>query len=141
MPLHPLAPQPAPLPQEQKEEKIDLLDISRKLFFASTFQLEEFQRRIREGKAVDFINTLPELSPPPMRTTSENNNNNNSKKIEGEANLTTENTKKEEQLKEDRYDIEELPSSKSDLLMDIEDVYGDSSNIDYDDDYSSDVFG
>jgi hypothetical protein len=79
MPLHPPAPQPAPLPQEQKEEKIDLLDISRKLFFASTFQLEEFQRRIGEGKAVDFINTLPELSPLPMRTTSDNNNNNSKK--------------------------------------------------------------
>jgi hypothetical protein len=86
-----------------------------------------------------------------MMTTT-NDNNNNSKKRGGEPNPITENTK-EQELNEDRhdieeYDIEEHPSSESNLLIDNEDDdyvinnnidYDDSSNIDNNYDYSSDV--
>ena len=86
-----------------------------------------------------------------MRTTTSDNNNNYSKK-RGEPNPITENKEEKQELKEDRHDIEEYhieehPSSKSNLLIDNEDGYvinnnidcDDSSNIDNNYDYSSDV--
>ena len=86
-----------------------------------------------------------------MRTTTSDDNNNNSKKRGVEPNPTIENTK-EQELKEDRqdieeYDIEEHLSSKSNLLIDNGNGYvinnnidcDDSSNIDNNYDYSSDV--
>jgi hypothetical protein len=93
----------------------------------------DLQRRARGlGKGEeDFIIIPQEPSLPPYMMTTTNDNNNNSKKRE-EANLMTENMK-EQELKEDRHDIEEHPSSKSNLLIDNEDDYVINNNIDYDD--------
>jgi hypothetical protein len=55
------------------------------------------------------------------------------KEREGEANLTTENTKGEEKLEEYNHYIEEYPSSKPNLLIDNVDDYAIKSNIDCDD--------
>jgi hypothetical protein len=121
-------------------------DLFTNLFITSTFMAPDLQRRARglgKGEGAIIIPQEPSLLPYMMTTTNDNNNN-NSKKRE-EPNPITENTKEQEE--EDRHDIEEHPSSKSNLLIDNEDDdyvinknidYDDSSNIDYDD-YSSDV--
>ena len=156
----PLQPTPAPLPQEQeqkKKENINLLttfiaNLFINLFITSTFMAPDLQRRARGlGKGEDAIIIPQEPSLLPYMMTTTNDNNNNSKKRGGEPNPITENTK-EQELNEDRhdieeYDIEEHPSSKSNLLIDNEDddiinnnidYYDDSSNIDYYDN-SSDI--
>jgi hypothetical protein len=154
--LQPTPPASAPSPQqqEQKNEKIINLgtDLITYLFITSTFMAPDLQRRARGlGKGEDAIIIPQEPSLLPYMMTTTNDNNNNSKKRGGEPNPITENTK-EQELNEDRhdieeYDIEEHPSSKSNLLIDNEDddiiknnidYYDDSSNIDYYD-YSSDV--
>jgi hypothetical protein len=75
LPLEPTPRSPAPLPQEQEQKKMI----------------------IKLG--TDFITNL--LSPS-VNTTTSNDNNYNSKK-RGEANLSTENTKEEEQLEENSH--------------------------------------
>jgi len=154
--LQPTPPASAPSPQqqEQKNEKIINLgtDLITNLFITSTFMVPDLQRRARGlGKGEDAIIIPQEPSLLPYMMTTTNDNNNNSKKRGGEPNPITENTK-EQELNEDRhdieeYDIEEHPSSKSNLLIDNEDNYVINNNIDYDDssnidnnyDYSSDV--
>jgi hypothetical protein len=123
-PLRPTPPAtsaaPAPQEQEQKKEIIrPLNNIIGKSFISSTFMAQDLQRRAKE-KGEDIIIDPPELSPPSMITTTSDDNNNNSKKIAGKANLTTESTK-EEELKEDRHDIEEHSSSKANFLIHSDD--------------------
>jgi hypothetical protein len=123
-PLRPTPPAtsaaPAPQEQEQKKEIIrPLNNIIGKSFISSTFMAQELQRRAKE-KGEDIIIDPPELSPPSMITTTSDDNNNNSKKIAGKANLTTESTK-EEELEEDRHDIEEHSSSKANFLIHSDD--------------------
>ena len=131
--------------QEQKKENINPLTTSvANLFITSTLIAEDLQRRAR-GVREDIIIDPPKLSSPTMITTTADYNNNNSKKREEEANPTIENT--EEELEQDRSDIELHSSYKSSLLMDNEDDdaiirdldYDDSRYIEYDDDSSSDV--
>src|SRR5215208_7944711 len=155
--LQPTPPASAPSPQqqEQKNEKIINLgtDLITNLFITSTFMVPDLQRRLRGlGKGEDAIIIPQEPSLLPYMMTTTNDNNNNSKKRGGEPNPITENTK-EQELNENRhdieeYDIEEHPSSESNLLIDNEDDdyvinnnidYDDSSNIDNNYDYSSDV--
>jgi hypothetical protein len=149
----PLASAPSPQQQEQKMMIINLgTDSITNSFITSTFMAPDLQRRARglgKGEDAIIIPQEPSLLPYMMTTTSDNNN--NSKKRGGEPNPITENTK-EQELNEDRhdieeYDIEEHPSSKSNLLIDNEDddiiknnidYYDDSSNIDYYDN-SSDI--
>jgi hypothetical protein len=149
----PLASAPSPQQQEQKKMIINLgIDSITNLFITSTFMAPDLQRRARglgKGEDAIIIPQEPSLLPYMMTTTSDNNN--NSKKRGVEPNPITENTK-EQELNEDRhdieeYDIEEHPSSKSNLLIDNEDddiinnnidYYDDSSNIDYYDN-SSDI--
>jgi hypothetical protein len=144
--------------QEQKNEKIinPRTDLITDLFITSTFMAPDLQRRARgvgerEQHSIN-IPQEPSLPPSMITTAPHDDNNNNCKKRGGEPNPITENTK-EQELKEDRHDIEEyhieeLPSSKSNLLIDNEDDYVINNNIDYDDessnidnnyDYSSDV--
>src|SRR3712207_2795500 len=100
----------------------------------------DLQRRARgerEGGEDSIIIPQEPSLPPYMRTTTSDNNNNNSKKRGVELNPTIENTK-EQELKEDRhnieeYDIKEHPSSKSNLLIDNENGYVINNNIDCDD--------
>jgi hypothetical protein len=141
----PTASAPAPQEQEQKKENINPLTTSvANLFITSTLIAEDLQRRAR-GIREDIIIDPPKLSSPTMITTTADYNNNNSKKREEEANPTIENT--EEELEQDRSDIELHSSYKSSLLMDNEDDdaiirdldYDDSRYIEYDDDSSSDV--
>jgi hypothetical protein len=117
----------------------------------------DLQRRVRGvGEREEHSINIPQepsLPPSMITTASHDDNNNNCKKRGGEPNPITENAKEEQELKEDRHDIEEyhieeLPSSKSNLLIDNEDDYVINNNIDYDDessnidnnyDYSSDV--
>ena len=140
-PLQQTQPAQSSQEQEQKEENINRRAIfSSRLFFDSTFQVEEFQKRIREEKIEDFIVTPLKLWPIPIITTitSNDNNNNNNIKKSVQANPAIENTK--EEVEQDRSDIEEHSSSKPNLLMDNEDEeaiirnmeYDDSSNIEYD---------
>ena len=140
-PLEQTQPAQSSQEQEQKEENINRRAIfSSRLFFDSTFQVEEFQKRIREEKIEDFIVTPLKLWPIPIITTitSNDNNNNNNIKKSVQANPAIENTK--EEVEQDRSDIEEHSSSKPNLLMDNEDEeaiirnmeYDDSSNIEYD---------
>ena len=149
----PLASAPSPQQQEQKKMIINLgTDSITNSFITSTFMAPDLQRRARglgKGEDAIIIPQEPSLLPYMMTTTSDNNN--NSKKRGGEPNPITENTK-EQELNKDRhdieeYDIEEHPSSKSNLLIDNEDNYVINNNIDYDDssnidnnyDYSSDI--
>jgi hypothetical protein len=121
-PLQPTLTSAAPAPQEQEQKKEiirSLNNIIGKSFISSTFMAQDLQRRAKE-KGEDIIIDPPELSPPSMITTTSDDNNNNSKKIAGKANLTTESTK-EEELKEDRHDIEEHSSSKANFLIHSDD--------------------
>jgi hypothetical protein len=74
---------------------------------------EDLHRRSRTGGEVeDFIITCqePSLPPPMITTTSDDNKNNNNIIRRGEeANPKTENTEDEE-LEEDKYDIEKHPA-------------------------------
>lgn len=153
--LQPTPPASAPSPQQQEQKKMIInlgTDLITNLFITSTFMAPDLQRRARglgKGEDAIIIPQEPSLLPYMMTTTSDNNN--NSKKRGGEPNPITENTK-EQELNKDRhdieeYDIEEHPSSKSNLLIDNEDddiinnnidYYDDSSNIDYYDN-SSDI--
>src|SRR5215216_509729 len=149
-------PASAPSPQQQEQKKMIInprTDSITNSFITSTFMAPDLQRRARglgKGEDAIIIPQEPSLLPYMMTTTSDNNN--NSKKRGGEPNPITENTK-EQELNENRhdieeYDIEEHPSSESNLLIDNEDDdyvinnnidYDDSSNIDNNYDYSSDV--
>jgi hypothetical protein len=157
IPLQPTPLQPAQSSQEQKKkENINpLTTFGANLFNTSTFMAEDPHRRARGvvegGEDAIIIPQEPSLLPYMRTTTSDNNNNNYSKK-RGEPNPITENKEEKQELKEDRhnieeYHIEEHPSSKSNLLIDNENGYvinnnidcDDSSNIDNNYDYSSDV--
>ena len=144
--------QPAPLQptqsseeQVQKNEKIinPGTDLFTNLFITLTLIVPEIVRRLRGlvGRggedSIIIIPQEPSLPPYMITTTSDDDNNNNCKKRVGEPNPTTENTK-EQELEEDRYDIEEHPLSKSNSLIDNEDDYIINNNIDYYDD-SSDI--
>jgi hypothetical protein len=127
-PLQQTQPAQSSQEQEQKKENVNLLTaLITKLFITSTFQVEEFQRRIR-GVREDIIIDPPKLSSPTMITTTTDYSNNNSKKREGEANPTIENTK--EKL-EDTHDIEEHPSSKSDFPVGSDDEGNRRDNVFY----------
>jgi len=134
----PLAPAPSPQ-QEQKKENINPgTDLITNLFITSTLVAEEIHRRSRGGGGEEGFSTIPQepsLSPPVNNITSDDNNNDSKKR--GEANLSTKNTKKEEeQLEEDSHDIEGHPLSRHKLLIDnkndgcggVDHVY-----LDYDD--------
>jgi hypothetical protein len=157
--LQPTPPQPAQSFQEQEQKKKEninpLTTFGANLFNTSTFMAEDPHRRAREvgegGEDAIIIPQEPSLLPYMRTSTSDNNNNNYSKK-RGEPNPITENKEEEQELEEDRHDIEEYhieehPSSKSNLLIDNEDDYVINNNIDYDDssnidnnyDYSSHV--
>jgi hypothetical protein len=159
-PLQPTTtpPQPAQSSQEQEQKKKEninpLTTFGANLFNTSTFMAEDPHRTARGvgegGEDAIIIPQEPSLLPY-MRTTTSDNNNNYSKK-RGEPNPITENKEEKQELEEDRHDIEEYhieehPSSKSNLLIDNEDGYvinnnidcDDSSNIDNNYDYSSDV--
>ena len=74
------------------------------------------------------------MSAPVNNITSDDNNNNSKKR--GEANLSTKNTRKEEdQLEEDSHDIEGHPLSRNKLLIDNKNDGGgvDHVYLDYDD--------
>ena len=146
--LQPTPRSPAPSPQEQEQKKMIInlgTDLITNLFITSTFMVPDLQRRARglgKGEDAIIIPQEPSLLPYMMTTTSDNNN--NSKKRGGEPNPITENTK-EQELKEDshdieEYDIEEHPSSKSNLLIDNEDDYVINNNIDYDDSSNIDYY-
>jgi hypothetical protein len=130
----PLASARSPQQQEQKNEKIIKLgtDLLTNLFISSTFKVPDFQRRLREGKVKDLVIAPLELSPTtpitttPISTTPDNNN--NSKKIE-QANLSTENTKEEEELGEDNHYLEGHPLSRHKLLIDNE--HDDGGGVDH----------
>jgi hypothetical protein len=151
--------QPTQSSQEEEQEQKKMIinpgiDLITNLFITSTFMAPDLQRRARgEGEGGEDSIIIPQEPwlPPYMRNTTSDNNNNNSKKRGVELNPITENTK-EQEPEEDRhdieeYDIEEHPSSKSNLLIDNENGYvinnnidcDDSSNIDNNYDYSSDV--
>jgi hypothetical protein len=88
--------------QEQKKQNINRwATFNARLFFASTFQVKEFQRRIREGKIEHFMTIPLEQGPLPIITNNCANNNKNNSKKRGEANSTDENTIEEEL--EDHY--------------------------------------
>ena len=153
-PLQPTPPQPAQSSQEEQEQKKMIInprtDLITNLFITSTFMAPDLQKRARgEGEGGEdsiIIPQEPSLPPRMITTASYDEKNNNSKKRGGEPNPTTENTK-EQELEEDSHDIEEDSLSKSNLL--IYNEYGyvinnnidcdDSSNIDNNYDYSSDV--
>ena len=152
IPLQPTPPQPAQSSQEQKKkENINpTTTFGANIFNTSTFMAEDPHRRARGGgEAAIIIPQEPSLIPY-MRTTISDNNKYSKKR--GEPNPITENKEEKQELKEDRHDIEEYhieehPSSKCNLLIDNEDGYvinnnidcDDSSNIDNNYDYSSDV--
>jgi hypothetical protein len=106
----PLASAPSPQHQEQKKEKANPgTDLITNLFIKSTLVAEEIHRRSRGGgEGEESFITIPQelsLSSPINNITSDDNNNNSKKR--GEANLSTKNTRKEEdQLEEDSHDIE-----------------------------------
>jgi hypothetical protein len=158
-PLQSTQPQPAQSSQEEEQEQKMMIinpgtDLITNLFITSIFMAPDLQRRARgEGEGgEDSIIIIPqEPSLPPYIRTTTSDNNNDSKKRGVEPNPTIENTK-EQEPEEDRhdieeYDIEEHPSSKSNLFIDNENGYvinnnidcDDSSNIDNNYDYSSDV--
>ena len=77
-------------------------DLITNLFITSTLAAEELHRRLGGGgEGFVTIPQEPSLSPS-VNTTTSNDNNYNSKK-RGEANLSTENTKEEEQLEENSH--------------------------------------
>jgi hypothetical protein len=121
---------PAPQEQEQKKKNIDPWTFNAKLFLASTFQIEEFQRRLREEKIEDFIVNPLELLPLPIITITPDDNNNNNSIKSVQAKITTKSIKAE-QIEEDIYDIEEHLSSKSNLQIDDNDDYNSSINNGY----------
>jgi hypothetical protein len=128
--------QPAQSSQEQEQEKenVNLLTtLITNLFITSTstLQVEKYQSRVRGVEVEDsiIIPQEPSLHPYMMITASDDNNN-NSKKREGEANPTIENTK-EEELEEDRHDIEEHPSSKPNFLIDTDNEGNGGDNVFY----------
>ena len=98
---------------------------------ASTFQIEEFQRRLREEKIEDFIVNPLKLLPLPIITITPDDNNNNNSIKSVQAKITTKSIKAEEQIEEDIYDIEEHLSSKSNLQIDDNDDYNSSINNGY----------
>jgi hypothetical protein len=112
MPLQPtpLASAPSPQQQEQKKENTNPgTDLIINLFIKSTLVAEEIHRRSRGGgEGEEGFITIPQepsLSPLVNNITSDDNNNNSKKR--GETNLSTKNTRKEEdQLEEDSHDIE-----------------------------------
>jgi hypothetical protein len=117
----PLASAPSPQQQEQKKENTNPgTDLITNLFITSTLVSEEIHRRSRGGEGEEGFITIPQepsLSPPVNNITSDDNNNDSKKR--GEANLSTKNTKKEEeQLEEDSHDIEGHPLSRNKLLID-----------------------
>jgi hypothetical protein len=87
---------------------------------------QDLHRKASE-KGEDVIIPQELSSRPPISNTTSDNN---SKKIEGEANPITQNTKGEK-LEEDRYDIEELPSTRRNLLID-NDYEDNGGSVDYD---------
>jgi hypothetical protein len=130
---------PAPLPQEQEQKKKIInpgTDLFTNLFITSTLVAEDFNKRSRAGgEGEDFIIIPQEPSlPRPLSTaTSGDNKNNNNGIRREESNPMTENTK-EEEVEEDRDDIEKHPSPKPNLL-----TYDDGGGVDhvcsdYDDD-------
>jgi hypothetical protein len=135
----PLASAPSPQQQEQKKENTNPgTDLITNLFITSTLAAEEIHRRSRGGgEGEEGFITIPQepsLSPPVNIITSDDNNNNSKKR--GEANLSTKNTKKEEdQLEEDSHDIEGHPLSRNKLLIDNKNdgVGVDHVHLDYDD--------
>jgi hypothetical protein len=154
-------PQPAQSSEEQEKEHKKMVinlgtDLITNLFITSTFIVPDVQRIVRGlgkgGEDSIIIPQEPSLPPRMITTASYDKKNNNCKKRGREPNPISENTK-EQELEEDRYDIEEYhieedPLSKSNLLIDNEEdyvinnniiYYDDSSNIDNNYDYSSDV--
>jgi hypothetical protein len=124
--------------QEQKNQNINPFTAFANLFYTSTFMAQELQRRVRaigEGKDSIIVPQGPSLHTHLMTTTSHDSNKDSKKR--GRTNQTTENMKQQE-LEEDRHDIEEEPSSKSNLSIDNEDDYVINNDIDYYDD-SSDI--
>ncbi|HEX6028871.1 MAG TPA: hypothetical protein VFY64_07525 [Nitrososphaeraceae archaeon] len=154
-PLQQSPQQPAQSQQEQGQKKMIInprTDLITNLFITSTFIAPDLQRIARGvGEREEHSINIPQEPslPPSMITTAPyDDNNNNCKKRGGELNPITENTKEEQELKEDSHDIEEDSLSKSNLLIDNENDYVINNNIDYDDDssnidnnydYSSDV--
>jgi hypothetical protein len=131
-PLQPTPPAPQEQEQEQKKKNIDpWTTFNPKLFLPSTFQIEEFQRRLREEKIEDFIVNPLELLPLPIITITPDDNNNNNSIKSVQAKITTKSIKAEEQIEEDIYDIEEHLSSKSNLQIDDNDDYNSSINNGY----------
>jgi hypothetical protein len=134
-PLQPTPPQPTQSSQEQGQKKIIIYpgtDLITNLFITSTLIVPELVRRLRGvGKGgEDSIITIPQEPslPPCMRTTIFRNNNDSKKR--GELNPITENTK-EQELEEDRDDIEKHSLSEPNLLIDDQDDDDDGGGVDH----------